>query len=80
MRVLSAIAARPGLSNIQVGKRAGIGDQGQTSRLLNRLAGLGLVENTGEGQLLGGANAWHLTREGQRLTQNVARVSLNDAR
>jgi hypothetical protein len=36
-----------------------------TDRLLARLAGLSLVENTGEGQSRGAANAWSLTRKGR---------------
>jgi AcrR family transcriptional regulator len=66
IRVLSAIAGQPGLSNIQASRHAGISDQGQISKLLRRLAQLGLVENTGEGQERGAANAWRLTSEGKR--------------
>ncbi len=53
VRVLAAIAARPGLSNSQIGQRAGITDQGQISRLLSRLARVQLIENTGQGQRKG---------------------------
>ena len=67
VRVLAAIAAEPGLSNIAVGDRAGIADQGQTSKLLARLARLTLVENTGEGQPEGAANAWRLTLRGREV-------------
>lgn len=70
-RVLSAIAAAPGLSNAEASKRAGVSDQGQISKLLNRLARLGLAKNTGEGQPRGGSNAWHLTAEGERLAWSL---------
>lgn len=65
--VLGVIAATPGASNIEVSERAGVSDQGQISKLLGRLAHLGLIENTGEGQPRGAANAWHLTELGRRL-------------
>lgn len=68
VRVLLAIAALggPGLypSNREIGATAGIGDQGQISKLLSRLEKLGLVENAGSGQIRGGANAWTLTKKG----------------
>jgi AcrR family transcriptional regulator len=65
MRVLSAIAAEPGLSNARLSERAGVTDQGQISKLLSRLAGLRLIENTGQGQRNGAANAWQLTDHGE---------------
>lgn len=68
---LSAIAAEPGLSNTQVGVRVGIGDQGQISKLLARLAGLGLLENTGAGARKGERNAWHLTRRGIEVESRI---------
>jgi AcrR family transcriptional regulator len=80
MRVLSAIASQPGLSNIQAARQAGVSDQGQISKLLNRLARLGLVENTGEGQPFGAPNAWHLTPEGKHLTWTVERMARNNSR
>jgi len=70
-RVLSAIAAAPGLSNAEAGKRAGISDQGQISKLLNRLARAGLAKNTGEGRPRGSTNAWHLTARGERLSWSL---------
>jgi AcrR family transcriptional regulator len=65
MRVLATIDSEPGLSNMEVGERAGISDQGQTSKLLARLTRLGLVENTGAGRPKGTANAWRLTPTGR---------------
>ncbi len=37
------------------------------SKLLSRLSQLGLVENRGAGQSLGGSNSWHLTPRGVRV-------------
>ena len=67
LTVLSAIAEHPGASNRQVASRAGIADQGQISKLLSRLARLGLISNRGEGQRRGGANAWVLTPRGEQV-------------
>jgi DNA-binding MarR family transcriptional regulator len=64
VRVLMVIAERPGASNREIAEGSGIIDQGQISKLLNRLARLKLVENRGEGQERGAANAWHLTARG----------------
>jgi AcrR family transcriptional regulator/DNA-binding MarR family transcriptional regulator len=51
-------------SNREIASAAGVRDQGQISRLLARLEGLGLVENSGAGRA-GVANAWRLTRKGE---------------
>jgi len=77
MRVLAAIAADPGLSNAQTSEHAGVSDQGQISKLLRRLQRLGLIENSGEGQARGGANAWRLTRRGQQLESSIDRELLD---
>jgi chromosome segregation and condensation protein ScpB len=71
IRVLEAIAAEPGLSNARVSERAGVTDQGQISKLLSRLAGLELIENTGQGQRNGAANAWQLTGRGEAVERLV---------
>ena len=65
VRVLMVIADSPGASNREIAERSGIADQGQISKLLGRLARLSLVENTGDGQEKGAANAWHLTSRGE---------------
>jgi hypothetical protein len=62
-RVLVAIATNPGASNRQVMDGAGITDEGQASKLLKRLAGFGVIENTGS-HAPGEANAWQLTARG----------------
>jgi AcrR family transcriptional regulator/DNA-binding MarR family transcriptional regulator len=64
IRVLMAVAAHPGSSNRTIGKGAGIPDQGQASKLLARLHGLGLIENAGAGPARGEPNAWTLTNKG----------------
>jgi AcrR family transcriptional regulator len=69
-RVLAAItelsAGGSGPSNREVSKAAGIKDQGQISKLLARLEGHSLLENTG-GQTAGIPNAWHLTPKGEEI-------------
>ncbi len=72
VRVLLAIAAAPGASNRQVGDAAGIADQGQTSKLLQRLLHLGLILNAGDGEVRrGGPNAWRLTLRGEQLQRTI---------
>ncbi|HST54267.1 MAG TPA: helix-turn-helix domain-containing protein [Solirubrobacteraceae bacterium] len=64
LRALNVIVEHPGVSNREVGDGAGISDQGQTSKLLARLEGLGLIYNTGDGHTKGATNAWRLTARG----------------
>ncbi len=71
MRVLSAVAANPGLSNRRVAREAGVTDQGQISKLLQRLEHLGLIRNVGEGSGRGEPNAWTLSLKGEELEQAV---------
>ena len=71
-RVLQAAAEYPGASNRRIGEQAGIPDQGQVSKLLARLKGLGLLANTGVGPVKGEPNAWRLTELGERITQHLA--------
>lgn len=73
LRVLSAIAADPGASNRQVADTAGVHDQGQISKLLTRLEGLGLIHNAGPGQPRGEPNAWTLTTRGSRVAEALGR-------
>jgi DNA-binding MarR family transcriptional regulator len=70
-RVLSAIAANPGASNRTVAVGAGIVDEGQASKLLKRLAGLGLIENTTRHPKSGEANAWRLTARGVEIERSM---------
>jgi hypothetical protein len=79
MRALSSIAelAAQGAypSNRAVGERAGIGDQGQASKLLARLHKLGLIENKGGDPARGEPNAWTLTTTGQQVHDSIAGLS-----
>jgi AcrR family transcriptional regulator len=73
--VLSAVAGAPGASNREVADRAGVTDQGQISKLLARLQGIGLVENTSPGQPSGAANQWQLTPRGLKVEQALNTAS-----
>ena len=73
MRVLRVIATHPGLTNAQIAAHAGVSDQGQISKLLARLARLGLVENTGEMGSKMLPNAWRLTLRGRQVERAIAR-------
>jgi len=76
MRVLISIAALAGKgsypSNRAVGEHAGIGDQGQASKLLARLHKLGLIENRGGDPARGEPNAWMLTVAGRQVHESIA--------
>ncbi len=67
IRVLAAVAQHPGSSNRDIGAAAEMTDQGQISKLLARLEGLGLIHNVGEGHVKGAANAWRLTGRGEQV-------------
>ncbi len=67
VRVLMAIADRPGASNRALAEGSGISDQGQISKLLARLDTLGLAHNVGSGQPKGAPNAWRLTARGEEV-------------
>jgi len=71
VRVLIAVAVTPGGSNRQVADESGIGDQGQISKLLTRLQGLGLIENTAP-ITRGAPNAWVLTDRGWEVQAALA--------
>jgi AcrR family transcriptional regulator len=70
--VLSAVAelaARgSGPNNREVADAAGISDQGQISKLLARLEGHGLLQNTG-GHTQGVPRAWGLTSQGEEIVR-----------
>jgi DNA-binding MarR family transcriptional regulator len=76
--VLEAIAREPGVSNLDVARRAQINDQGQVSKLLSRLERNGLAQNTGRGQARGAPNEWRLTPAGQELEQSIKRPAHNN--
>jgi hypothetical protein len=65
--VLRAIASAPRSSNRGLAQAAGLADEGQTSKLLRRLAERGLIENVGFGQRGGRTNAWVLSSRGEQM-------------
>lgn len=67
-RVLQALEEHPGQSNRQVADLVGISDQGQISKLLARLARLGLLANAA---INGERNQWALTPTGSRVTRSI---------
>jgi AcrR family transcriptional regulator len=71
LRVLIELGQTAGASNRQIGAAAGIGDQGQVSKLLGRLRRLGLIENAHAVREPGSANAWRLTSIGRQLEQSA---------
>jgi AcrR family transcriptional regulator len=71
-RVLEGVGEHPGASNREVATYAGISDQGQVSKLLARLRGLGLLANRCEGHPKGEPNAWELTARGKLVTQGIS--------
>src|SRR5664280_2781466 len=71
--VLRVIAGEPGLNNREVALRAGVRGQAQISKILSRLAQLGLIENTRDPRIPGPANAWQLTASGQELERAIGR-------
>ena len=75
VRVLLAIAQRPGASNRRIGEDAEVHDQGQISKLLTRLHKLGLIENTGAGHAQGAPNEWALTAKGQDVQREIGAQS-----
>jgi AcrR family transcriptional regulator/DNA-binding MarR family transcriptional regulator len=61
---LATVAGRPGLNNREVSEIIGLSDQSQISRMMKRLAGQGLVENT-QAHAKRQARAWRLTADGE---------------
>ncbi len=71
VRVLMSVSEVPGASNRQIAEASDVSDEGQISKLLARLEGLGLLENHGEGQIRGAPNAWYLTPRGEQLERST---------
>ena len=69
--VLRVVGGELGLSNRSVALRAGVKDQGQISRLLGRLAQLGLIEGTRDPRRRGAPNVWQLTASGRQLERAI---------
>ncbi|HEX3509824.1 MAG TPA: TetR family transcriptional regulator [Solirubrobacteraceae bacterium] len=66
LRVLAAIAEQPGATNREVSEAAGITDQGQICRVLQRLQASQLIVNQGKPGV-GVPNAWHLSAQGEHM-------------
>lgn len=71
VRVLTATAEHPGASNRVIADAAEITDQGQISKLLNRLRRNGLIANTGTEIGEGGPNVWTLTQAGEQFLGSI---------
>ena len=65
------VAGNPGVSNRELASALGIGHPAQISRLLMRLAALGLLEK--QRALPGGPNAWWLTHYGREVSRALER-------
>jgi AcrR family transcriptional regulator len=68
---LEAVGAHSGGSNREIGRHAGMSDQGQVSKLLARLERVGLIENRDATSDKGLPNAWWLTRRGKEVEQTI---------
>jgi DNA-binding MarR family transcriptional regulator len=73
IEVLAILAGEPGLNNREVALRAGIKDRAHISRLMARLARLGLIENTPAPTRPAGVKAWRLTTSGEQLHAEILR-------
>jgi AcrR family transcriptional regulator len=75
LRVLRTIAVRnvgeSDPSSQEIAEQAGINSPGQASRLLARLAELGLIENAAHGRGSGRPKAWRLTQLGQDVERSM---------
>jgi DNA-binding MarR family transcriptional regulator/predicted transcriptional regulator len=69
--VLRVVATEPGLNNREVALRAGLKDEGAISRILARMARLGLIKNTRDARSPVPANAWQLTASGVELERAI---------
>jgi AcrR family transcriptional regulator len=69
VRVLEFIAEQPGAGNREIAEGSGIVSHAQISRLMTRLARLGLVANVGEEGQSGTLKAWQLTGRGAEIYQ-----------
>ncbi|HTA37051.1 MAG TPA: hypothetical protein VK761_10075 [Solirubrobacteraceae bacterium] len=79
LSVLETVAAEPGLNSKALAKRAGIADEGHASRLLARLARLGLIENIAEHGSRFAPKAWRLTTVGLDLKTSLERETSKPA-
>ena len=78
--VLGAIARTPLSSNREIAAAAGIGDEGQTSHLLRRLAQRGLIAKVSPRSGSRRENAWLLTSSGRRVIELLGLASVGRPR
>ncbi len=78
--VLGAIACAPRSSNREIATAAGLGDEGQTSHLLRRLAQRGLIEKVRPRSGSRRENAWLLTPCGRRVVELLGAASAAGSR
>jgi DNA-binding MarR family transcriptional regulator/AcrR family transcriptional regulator len=71
--VLTVLVAELGLSNRDVARRVGVTDQAHMSRILARMARLGLITNTLDAGARGPKRAWQLTASGEQLEAAIGR-------
>lgn len=79
VKVLSVIASRRGLSNVEISERVGIPSRADLKDARPPVPSR-LMMNTGEGQAMGGPNAWHLTPRGKAVERAFKRESLDTGR
>ena len=83
MRVIDAVgelgARGSGASNREVAEQAGITDSGQIARVLSRLEGIGLIENSVLFPGRGEANSWRLTAWGEAVWDAVEEAAGQEA-
>jgi predicted transcriptional regulator len=72
------IAEHPGASNREIAAGVGVSDEAQMSRLLRRMADLGLAVNTNDGGNPGGPHAWCVTAEGRVLAREAQSAAGSD--
>jgi AcrR family transcriptional regulator/DNA-binding MarR family transcriptional regulator len=75
IRVLTAIAEHPGANNREIAEASDLLDPGQASKLLNRLAGLDLIQSGGPGTQRRPSKAWRLTELGEQLVRAIGRAT-----
>ena len=78
--VLSAIACAPRSSNREIAAAAGLGDEGQTSHLLRRLAQRGLINKVRPRSGSRRENAWLLTASGRAVVELLGLTTAADSR
>lgn len=83
LRVIQAVgelgARGSGASNREVAERAGITDSGNIARVLARLEGLGLIENSVLWPGRGEPNSWRLTAWGEAVWEAVQGATVDQA-